>query len=126
MTVAAAHFIPTLLFQRGRKPLGEIAASRMQQAERALAAIETISGPVVLCGDFNAPPTAAPVRLLASRLRDAWEERGIGFGWTEPAALPRARIDYVFVRDLIVGDVDVGCGACDASDHLPVVATVVP
>jgi endonuclease/exonuclease/phosphatase (EEP) superfamily protein YafD len=127
VSVAAVHFIPTLLFQSApRAPLHEIAEGRMRQAERVLESIDAISGPVVLCGDFNAPPTAAPIRRIASRLHDAWDERGLGFGWTEPTNMPYARIDYVFVRGLRVDDVAVGCQGCDASDHLPVITTLAP
>jgi endonuclease/exonuclease/phosphatase (EEP) superfamily protein YafD len=73
---------------------------------------------------LNAPPTAAPIRRIASRLHDAWTERGNWFGWTDPASLPSARIDYVFVSGLRVDDVAVGCSRYDASDHLPVAAMV--
>jgi endonuclease/exonuclease/phosphatase (EEP) superfamily protein YafD len=126
--VAAVHFIPTLLFEADRPGplphLGDLADARMQQAEHVLAVLDAVPGAVVLCGDLNAPPTAAPVRRIASRMRDAWVERGNGFGLTDPTRLPSGRIDYVFVRDLRVDDVAVGCRDCDASDHLPVVATL--
>jgi endonuclease/exonuclease/phosphatase family metal-dependent hydrolase len=127
--VAAVHFIPTLLFQSdapGPLPhLGELADARVRQAQHALAYLDSVPGAVVLCGDLNAPPTAAPVRRIASRMRDAWVERGNGFGLTDPTKLPTGRIDYVFVRDLRVDDVTV-CRDCDASDHLPVIATLSP
>jgi endonuclease/exonuclease/phosphatase (EEP) superfamily protein YafD len=128
LTVAAVHLIPTLLFQPAapgsqHAPLGEIGEGRLQQAEHILSALDDVPGPVVLCGDFNGPPTAPPLRRIAARLRDAWTARGNGFGLTDPTSFPLWRIDHVFVRDLRVDDVVV-CRVCEASDHLPVVATI--
>ncbi len=70
--------------------------------------------PVVVCGDFNAPPDSDEVRLLTGRragpirnlvLSDAWEQVGEGSGHTwrrdnpyqAATAWPNRRLDYVFV-----------------------------
>ncbi|GAA3938518.1 hypothetical protein GCM10023085_19930 [Actinomadura viridis] len=70
--------------------------------------------PVVLCGDFNAPPDSDEIRMLTGRAAvaapglvfyDAWETAGDGTPghtwsatnpWTRPVLLPDRRIDYVF------------------------------
>lgn len=70
--------------------------------------------PVVVCGDFNAPPDSDEVRLLTGRragpihnlvLSDCWEHVGEGPGITwrsdnpyqSDTAWPNRRLDYVFV-----------------------------
>ena len=70
--------------------------------------------PVVVCGDFNAPPDSDEIRLLTGRragpvrnlvLSDAWEHVGDGPGATwrsdnphqTATAWPNRRLDYVFV-----------------------------
>lgn len=72
-------------------------------------------GPVVVCGDFNAPPDSDEIRALTGRreagladfvLFDAWEVAGppgaAGVTWSRsnpwaaPSLLPDRRIDYVF------------------------------
>ena len=71
-------------------------------------------GPVVVCGDFNAPPDSDEIRLLTGRAGpaapgfvcyDAWEMAGGGGPghtwsgdnvWAAPALWPSRRIDYVF------------------------------
>jgi endonuclease/exonuclease/phosphatase family metal-dependent hydrolase len=70
--------------------------------------------PVVVCGDFNAPPDSDEVRLLTGRragpirnlvLTDSWEAVGDGPGATwrsdnpyqQATAWPNRRLDYVFV-----------------------------
>jgi endonuclease/exonuclease/phosphatase family metal-dependent hydrolase len=69
---------------------------------------------VVLCGDFNAVPTADEIRLLTGEsppplqglvFNDAWAAVGAGPGYTWDATnphladayWPRRRLDYVFV-----------------------------
>lgn len=69
-------------------------------------------GPVVVCGDLNAPPESAEIEMLVDRsfpgatlvFADAWAEAGgpgPGYTWshdnpgTGPDGLPDRRIDYV-------------------------------
>ncbi len=83
------------------------------------------TGPLVLCGDFNAMPGSSSHRRLCQRLHDAQlllknhRPRRTWFG-----PLPLTRIDHVFVDDLVeVKAVDVPRSqlARIASDHLPLV-----
>jgi endonuclease/exonuclease/phosphatase (EEP) superfamily protein YafD len=130
VTVITVHFIPTLPTVRVSDDRGEarkadlsgIALARVAQADRLAAHVSTLSGPVVVCGDFNAPPASEPARRVAAVMQDAWTARGTGFGWTAPDRLPRTRIDYVFVRALAV--LDVAVIDAHASDHRPVTATL--
>lgn len=95
-------------------------AVRQVQAEEILRIVESLrvdpatEPPVVVCGDFNAPPDSDEVRLLTGRragpirnlvLSDAWEQVGDGPGPTwrgdnpyqSATAWPNRRLDYVFV-----------------------------
>jgi endonuclease/exonuclease/phosphatase family metal-dependent hydrolase len=132
------------------------ASGRRQHAVAQLA--ELVDGnqratrrPVIVGGDFNAPPDSDEIRMLTGlcpppvagfTLFDAWEAGGGGDGvtwsrtnpWAAPTLLPSNRIDYVFVgwpRRGGVGSVVsaelIGTTAADgivASDHYGVLATV--
>lgn len=116
--------------------VGEVA--RRESAGLILNRIDSIAGPgarVVLCGDFNLPPDAAPIRLIRSRLRDAYEVTEFrpfgsvatyhGFTYDDP---PGQRIDYVFVSDgirvLRYGALTDSRNRSFFSDHLPVLVTL--
>lgn len=95
-------------------------ARREQQAVEVLRVVAGLrddpdhEAPVVVCGDFNAPPDSDEIRLLTGRragpvrnlvLSDAWEHVGDGAGATwrsdnpyqTVTAWPNRRLDYVFV-----------------------------
>ena len=96
---------------------------RRLQVARTLEHLDSVSGPVVLTGDLNAPPDASELAPLFRRLRDvsrADPERGL----TYPATAPVRRIDYILVSEH-VAVVDVRVPAIEASDHRPVVADLV-
>ena len=67
------------------------------------------AAPTVLLGDLNARPGSRPIALLGRRMRDAGARAGSG-----------ARIDYVFVRGLVVERATTPQSGL--SDHDPVVA----
>ena len=106
-------------------------AERHQQAEALLS--KWISrakrrGPTVVCGDFNAQPSSASYRCLAKALQDVqtYDPRiSPARTWFSPR--PLARIDHIFsTMDFVVqraGVVDSRL-ARSASDHLPLVATL--
>ena len=55
--------------------------------------------PVILCGDFNDPPSSFTYRQLSKLLNDAFIEKGSGFGFTYAGKLSFLRIDYVMVGE---------------------------
>ena len=77
---------------------------------------------MVLLADLNATPATPEVRVLTDRLADA------GAGCTFPNPIPYRRIDYVMVGGGRPGSAAVigSIRARFASDHLPVVAELVP
>jgi endonuclease/exonuclease/phosphatase family metal-dependent hydrolase len=75
----------------------------------------------LLLGDFNAEPAAPELAPLFERLRDAWGTRGGGL--TYPAEDPVKRIDYITAGGG-VRVLNASVPAVEASDHRPVVATL--
>ena len=95
---------------------------RSLQVAAMLKILEDVSGPALLLGDLNAPPSAPELAPLFRRLSDAWREQPTP-GLTYPAAAPVRRIDYVLLSpDLRV--VAVRVPAVEVSDHRPVIADV--
>lgn len=92
---------------------------RIRQVSDMLAVMDNADGATILTGDLNAPPHAAELAPLLTRLRDAWQEGDTG--WTYPADEPARRIDYVLLSDhFTVRSARVMPST--ASDHRPVVA----
>ena len=95
------------------------ASGRRQHSVRQLAQLiderqRTARRPLLVGGDFNAPPHSDEIRMLTGlapppvdgfTLFDAWEGLGSGLGatwsranpWAAPLLLPNRRIDYLFV-----------------------------
>lgn len=76
--------------------------------------------PLVLMGDLNEPGPTSWLAGLAQLLEDADARRDRP---TYPASGPTARIDYIWARGGALEDVRVPHEP-DASDHLPVLATL--
>jgi endonuclease/exonuclease/phosphatase family metal-dependent hydrolase len=111
--------------------LGLLAKERDVQAEALLGpqwlGSPDCRGPVVLCGDFNAPPGTVPYRRIAQRLSDAQLANGRKPGKTWLSHYPVRRIDHIFLGDgLEVTEVAIPSGRLvrTASDHLPLVVEV--
>ncbi len=112
--------------------------ARKESASLILKKIKEIAGnsaPVVLCGDFNLPPTSEPIHLIRETLKDAYEVTELapfgsvatfhGFTYDDP---PGRRIDYIFVNEdvkvLRYGALTDSRDRSFFSDHLPVLATL--
>jgi beta-N-acetylhexosaminidase len=102
---------------------------RLQEAAgvaRAVAGPGVAEGRVIVGGDLNAEPGAAPVRHLeGAGWRDAWRACGSGPGLTFPAHAPVKRIDYALLGDGLACR-DATVLESDASDHRPLLVTVAP
>lgn len=98
-----------------------------QRADQAAALVELAAvqaDPVVLLGDFNAPIETAEMAPLRASFVDAFAAVDIAPDDPARRSCGPLPIDHVFVRGLAVDDCHVVTEADDASDHLPVVATL--
>ena len=98
-------------------------AVRRLQLDALLARTDALSGPRILCGDFNTPPRGVEYARLAGRFTDAFAAVGEGFGWSYSATHPLLRIDYVLCSDG-VRPVSARVPDWRHSDHRPVLATL--
>lgn len=57
--------------------------------------------PVVLCGDFNDPPSSYTYKLMSDYLTDSFVKQGIGKGATFSRNIFSYRIDYIFYSPCI-------------------------
>jgi len=103
-------------------------ANRLTQAGAVASAVARTARPVIVAGDLNAA-TDSPVvrRLLAAGLRDTFSEAGFGYGYTHGHSLRPGvsflRIDHILI-DPTLGVRDCSAGSMEASDHRPVIATL--
>lgn len=79
--------------------------------------------PAILAGDMNATPSMREIRMLSEYLHDTFHHNSGLHGNTFPSDSPRVRIDYIFIDDKSK------CSSfrifkSEASDHLPVKATI--
>jgi endonuclease/exonuclease/phosphatase family metal-dependent hydrolase len=90
-------------------------ADRLAQAARLKALFTDGDKPMILCGDLNARPESAPMKLLFSE----WTESDTEHSPTIPSNEPRAKIDYVLYKPAHRWKVIESRVICDsiASDH---------
>ncbi len=101
----------------------QYADGRLFETEQLLKALEALSDPLIVVGDFNDVPAGTSYKLMRTMFQDAWETNGESGGLSYPAIKPVKRIDYIFYpkaaefrvkRAWVVETL--------ASDHLPVIA----
>lgn len=93
---------------------------RVHQAHLVIDNINACPYPVILCGDFNEPPTSYVYRQFSKILKDSFREIGYGLGTTFAGNLPLLRIDYLFFDNKIAVKSHKVLHAY-FSDHYPVV-----
>lgn len=99
-------------------------AQRAMQAAVVADLAAAHAGPVLLLGDFNAAIESRELEPLTRTLVDAFAGAGVPAGDPARRSCGPLAIDDVFVRGLAVEACRVVTEAGDASDHLPVVATL--
>ena len=97
-----------------------VSAAQRAETEGLLDTVRTFRDPTVVAGDFNSVRDSALHHAMRERLTDAWEQAGLGPGWTVKA-LGRfpLRIDYVYVSDDFAVR-QAALPALSCSDHRPV------
>ncbi len=93
---------------------------RVMQAEELVKHIAECPHPVLVCGDFNEVPLSYPYRIVSNGLKDAFEEKGTGFGFTFAGKFPGLRLDYALVSEELE-IVDFEIRKLEYSDHYPVI-----
>ena len=72
---------------------------REEQVENLINLIKNSQYPVILCGDYNDPPSSYSYSEISNLLIDTFMEKGSGFGTTYAGKLPFLRIDYIMVDE---------------------------
>lgn len=104
------------------------ADNRLHETKQLVAALEGITTPLVVVGDFNDEPNGDSYKLMTESFADGWAESNKSptrEGPTYPADKPTKIIDYIFYRKDARTRAR-GAKVIDtlASDHLPLVARV--
>jgi vancomycin resistance protein VanJ len=98
-------------------------AVRSGQINAILAATDKVSGPLLVCGDFNTPPRGQFYNRLRGHFTDTYAATATGTGWTFPSRRPLLRIDYVWLGGG-VRPLNARVLASPASDHLPLLTEI--
>jgi len=94
---------------------------RTKQVDMIVAHLKTCRYPMIICGDFNETAASYSYQKLARNLKDAFVEKGFGYGKTYAGKWPQFRIDY------ILHDPYLNCSKYQRSeetytDHYPITA----
>lgn len=120
LRILNVHFI---VGSPGGLSLSGLEASARQRHDQARAIAKVVresKTPTILLGDFNTPPGSTAYQILADQFQDSFAKAGFGMGWTFPTRLPVWRIDFIWVRKLLVHTTHTGPRGL--SDHRPVIA----
>jgi endonuclease/exonuclease/phosphatase family metal-dependent hydrolase len=121
ITVSASRELLVLCTHLDFKKEDEERLANVAEAMSRLAARQR-KLPVILCGDFNAPPGSPAYKAVLEHLADCWQLAGEGHGFTIPVQFPAARIDYLFIdKQSPLKPHKAWVPRSTASDHLPVV-----
>lgn len=98
-------------------------SARAHQARMLQDAIGQYKGPKILCGDFNDAPVSYTYHTISRGLKDAFVEKGTGFGSSFATKLGVYRIDFMLT------DPGISILSCRTihrrlSDHYPIVTTL--
>lgn len=69
--------------------------NRAKQSQQVLESMSSSPYPNIICGDFNDTPVSYAYRTLSKNKKDAFIEKGNGFGKTYVNPSPFLRIDYL-------------------------------
>ncbi len=94
-----------------------------EQAILSKQIMDTTKSPFIFCADLNSVPTSYVYHHLAKGLKDAFLEKGFGFGKTYSELSPTLRID-VMLTTPDIKTINYSSPKLNLSDHYPVVATV--
>jgi vancomycin resistance protein VanJ len=106
-----------------RGPIEWNAYRRAREVAGIAARAAASPNPVIVAGDTNLPGLSRVLGEHLGRFHDAFEEVGVGFGYTYPATLPWMRIDRILTNDQLKAT-SFRAGLAARSDHLGVFAVL--
>ena len=80
--------------------------------------------PIIICGDMNNSAFSYVYRNIKGKLKDSFEEAGIGFGATYKFRYYPARIDYIFADENMTVKKFESFPEFENSDHYPIMTKV--
>jgi endonuclease/exonuclease/phosphatase family metal-dependent hydrolase len=95
---------------------------QQQQAEILKEHKKECSYPIIICGDMNNSAFSYVYRNIKGKLKDSFEEAGVGFGATYKFKYYPARIDYIFADDIMKIKQFESFSDFENSDHFPIMA----
>lgn len=78
--------------------------------------------PIIICGDMNNSAFSYVYRNIKGKLKDSFEEAGVGFGATYKFKYYPARIDYIFADETMEVKEFQSFSEFQNSDHYPIMA----
>jgi endonuclease/exonuclease/phosphatase family metal-dependent hydrolase len=109
-----------------RKILRRLKVAFIKRGKQVSLVTESIRNspyPVIVCGDFNDPPSSYTYHSIRSTLKDAFVESGNGLGNTYNGIFPSFRIDYI-LHDPRYRSFAFRTIKRDLSDHFPITCTI--
>ena len=91
-------------WQKSKNTLATIqkaAEKRSEQVELMRKQMATFKDPLILVGDFNAPPVSYTYKKLRKGMKDAFVESGFGLEQTYNGKIPGMRIDYILFSEAL-------------------------
>ena len=102
----------------------EASRIRATQAEEVRDMLNTLKGPVILCGDLNDTPSSWPYRTIrGDDMRDAYCDCAFGHTITYHENRFYFRLDHIFYNADELKAIDIERGNEKLSDHYPLIAT---
>ncbi len=95
---------------------------QQQQAEILKEHKKECAYPIIICGDMNNSAFSYVYRNIKGKLKDGFEEAGVGFGATYKFKYYPARIDYIFADDTMKIKKFESFPEFENSDHYPIMA----
>ena len=95
---------------------------QQQQAEMIREHKKDCPYPIIICGDLNNSAFSYVYRNIKGKLKDTFEEAGIGFGPTYKFRYYPARIDYILADDKMTVKKFESFPEFENSDHYPIMA----
>lgn len=89
---------------------------RAKQADKIRDKLTKSPHLVILCGDFNDPPTSFSYHTIRGNMKDAFKQSGKGMSRTYIGKMPSFRIDYI-LHDRIWNSFNYKTNTLNFSDH---------